>query len=223
MEVMPSMYGLTRGALTLIGAAVAGFLLWLGADIVSDDGSLSAEEHWSTAGLVAAAGLTMALSQLLGGWTKWGFPRVSGNVFLIAFLPVLITGSWILAAAEPGEHWLGGHVRDWSEDIGIDGLVGDLTIMVPAVAFAIGLVFGFTFDTTGPRARERTAVPADAEGPIPAPADAPVRATDDDAPVRETDDDAPVRETDDRRVHIREGKVPPESESPRTPPESSER
>lgn len=173
------MYGLTRSALTLIGAAVAGFLLWLGATVVSENGSLSMGEHWATAGLVAAAGLTMALSQLLGGWTKWGWPRVSGNVFLIAFLPVLVAGSWVLAAGEPGEHWLGSHVRNWSGDIGIEALVSDLTIMVPAIAFGIGLVFGFTFDTTGPRVRKQTPVPAGAQEQVAA--------------------------ADDRRIHIREG------------------
>ncbi|MEP6910736.1 MAG: hypothetical protein ABI896_09955, partial [Actinomycetota bacterium] len=152
------MYGLTRSALTLIGAATAGFLLWLGANVVADNGTLSANEHWSTTGLVALAGLTMALSQLLGGWTKWGVPRVSGNVFLIALLPVLVVGGWILAAGEPGDHWLGSHVRSWSGDLGIDGVVGDLTVMVPAIAFGIGLVFGLTFDTTGPRVPKRTRV-----------------------------------------------------------------
>ena len=32
-------------------------------------------------GIVAGAGLTMALSQLFGGWTKWGWPRISAGVF----------------------------------------------------------------------------------------------------------------------------------------------
>ena len=182
------MYGLTRGALTLIGAAAAGVLLWLAANVVPSDRALSAGGHWAIAGLVAAAGLTMAFSQLLGGWTKWGWPRVSGNVFLIAFLPVLIAGGWIIAAAEPGEHWPGSHVRSWSGHLGISGVVGDLTIMFPAIAFGIGLVYGFTFDTTGPRIPKRTP-------PIPAAgAQPPVTAT-----------DGP---SDDRRVHIDEGSAP---------------
>jgi hypothetical protein len=208
------MYGLTRSVLTLIGAAAAGALVWLGASIVSDNGSLTLGEHWATAGLVAAAGLTMALSQLLGGWTKWGWPRVSGNVFLIAFLPVLVAGGWILAAAEPGDHWLGSHARNWSDDLGIGGFVGDMTIMFPAIAFAIGLVFGLTFDTTGPRIRKTglvapvTPAPVEREGAaedVPAPA-----AVEDGArePMPATDGMA-----DDRRVHIRQGASP-------TPPEA---
>jgi hypothetical protein len=191
------MYGLTRGALTLIGAAGAGVLLWLGANVVSDNGTLSAGGHWSIAGLVAAGGLTMALSQLLGGWTKWGWPRVSGNVFLMAFLPVLIAGGWIVAAAEPGEHWPGSHVRNWSGDLGIGGVVGDLTLMFPAIAFGIGLVFGFTFDTTGPRVRERIPVASGAQEQVASTEGAP----------------------DDRRVHIREGDAPDAPVAPDPEPE----
>jgi hypothetical protein len=41
---------------------------------------------------VAAAGLIVALSQLVGGWTNWGGPHVSRNQFLLGFLPALIAG-----------------------------------------------------------------------------------------------------------------------------------
>jgi hypothetical protein len=146
------MTGLTRGALTLIGVAVAGFLIWLGADALPGSrGEASTGEFWWAASFIALAGLTMALSQLLGGWTKWGWPRVSLNVLLLGFLPALIVGGWVVAAGEPGDAWLGSHVRDWTEDIGVEGLVGDLLKVWPAVAFGVGLVFGLTFDTTGPR------------------------------------------------------------------------
>jgi hypothetical protein len=200
------MYGLTRGALTLIGAAAAGALLWLAASIVSTE-DVSMGEFWAAVGLVAAAGLTMALSQLLGGWTKWGVPRVSGNVFLIAFLPVLIAGGWILCAAEPGDHWLGSHAREWSGDLGIGGLVGDLTAMVPAIAFGIGLVFGLTFDTTGPRLRKTQPVTAGARQEPQVDADGPPA----DRAVHDGDSDDPVAHdgaADDRRVHIRQGGAP---------------
>jgi hypothetical protein len=146
------MTGLTRGALTLIGVAVAGFLIWLGADALpGGGGDASTGEFWWAATFIALAGLTMALSQLLGGWTKWGWPRVSLNVLVLGFLPALIVGGWVVAAGEPGDAWLGSHVRDWTEDIGVEGLVGDLLKVWPAVAFGVGLVFGLTFDTTGPR------------------------------------------------------------------------
>ena len=56
------MHGLTRGAMTLIGAAAAGLLLWLATQV--DAGGNGA--YWAFIGLIAAAGLTIALSQLLG-------------------------------------------------------------------------------------------------------------------------------------------------------------
>jgi hypothetical protein len=142
------MYGLTRATTTLLGAALAGFLLWLGVEVADE----SSGGYWGPMGLFAAAGLVMALSQLLGGWTKWGWPQFSGQVLLIAFVPVLIVGGWILLAGQPeGEGWLGGTVRDWSDDLGIGGVIDDLSFVLPAIAFGIGLVFGLTFDTSGPR------------------------------------------------------------------------
>jgi hypothetical protein len=159
-------YGLTRATLTLIGVAAAGFLIWL-AWQVGEEGFNSSGRYWAACGLLAAAGLAMALSQLLGGWTKWGWPRVSGSVFLLGFLPALVVGGWAIAHSGPGGDWLSDHVRDWSNDIGIAGFVGDLGQFFPAVAFAIGLVFGFTFDTSGPRvARGREREPAVTAPPV---------------------------------------------------------
>jgi hypothetical protein len=156
------MYGLTRASLTLVGVTVAGVLLWLATQIIPDDlTSASRGDYWGALGLVALGGLAIALSQLLGGWTKWGWPRISGKVFLLGFLPTLIVGGWMLAAQEPENYWLGRHVRSWSGDLGIEGLVNDLGLMLPAIALGIGLVFGLTFDTTGPRRAVRTkGVPA---------------------------------------------------------------
>jgi hypothetical protein len=155
------MYGLTRATLTLIGVAAVGVLLWLATQIIADDPSAaSAGEYWTTVGVVAAAGLVIALSQLLGGWTKWGWPRISGKVFLLGFVPAFILGGWILADQEPGDGWLGRNVRSWSDNLGIEGFVSDMGLMTPAIAFAIGLVFGLTFDTTGPRSARTRGVPA---------------------------------------------------------------
>jgi hypothetical protein len=196
------MQGLTRGALTLFGIVVAGFLIWWGASALPSEGDASLGEFWWAAALIAAAGLMMALSQLLGGWTKWGWPRVSGNVFLLGFLPALIAGGWVVAAAEPGDHWLGSHVRDWSDDIGLESLVGDLTKAWPAVAFGVGLAFGLTFDTTGPRTepvgrRRRPEIRDDAGQPK---------------------SEAGDGEQDDLRARSREGEAP----QPEAPPRSGE-
>jgi hypothetical protein len=193
------MYGLTRAALTLIGAAAAGVLLWLATTILPDtlsDASLGG--YWAAFGFVALAGLAMALSQLLGGWTKWGWPRISSHVFLVAFVPTLVVGGWVLAAHEPENYWLGRHVRSWSGSIGVGSLVDALGLMIPAIAFGIGLVFGLTFDTTGPR------VPRKLE-PIPAGGAQPQRTTDGDG-----------RAEEDRRVPLDDEEAP-ESERTREP------
>ena len=194
------MRSLTRGAITLIGVAVAGFLIWFGASALPGEGDASLGEFWWAAGLIAAAGLTMALSQLLGGWTKWGAPRISRNVLLLGFLPALIAGGWIVAAGEPGDHWLGSHVRSWSDDIGLESLVSDLMKAWPALAFGVGLAFGLTLDTTGRRtepvgrSRQRTVGAAAGES----------------AP------EARDEESDDRSVRIREEEMPEPEASPRS-------
>jgi hypothetical protein len=162
------MYGLTRGTITLLGAAVAGLLVWLATQI--NDGTTGG--YWAVYGLIAAAGLTMALSQLFGGWTKWGLPRLSINVFLLAFVPVLVAAGWVVLATQPDPNWFRDHIRGWSSDISISGLVHDLGEYVSVLAFGIGLVFGFCFDTSGAadhgafgRRRRRTAVPAGGTAP----------------------------------------------------------
>jgi hypothetical protein len=157
------MYGLTRATTTLIAAGVAGLLIWIATQI-SDT---SNGGFWAVYAVIAGAGLVMALSQLLGGWTKWGMPRLSVPVFLIAFVPVAIAGLWVVVAAQPHSSWLQHHVLSWSGDIHVTGVVHDLKEYVSVIAFGIGLVFGFSFDTTGPMARRRgKAVPAAAPGPV---------------------------------------------------------
>jgi hypothetical protein len=138
------MIGVTRGFSTLVGAALAGALLWFATQV----GTESTAEYWATYGLVAAAGLAMALSQLLGGWTKGGWPRFSLGVFGLGFLPVLVATGWVLLARQPAD-WM--NTSNWSRDLGLDGLVADLGNILPALAFGLGLTFGFSFDTAGPR------------------------------------------------------------------------
>ena len=91
------MYGLTRATTTLVFSAVAGLLIWLATQISNDH----VGGYWARVGLVAGAGLVMALSQLLGGWTKWGVPRLSIAVLVTAFVPVAIVSLWVILAASP--------------------------------------------------------------------------------------------------------------------------
>ena len=135
------MYGLTRATLTLIGVAVAGV-----AAVARDrdppecglrrvprgvlDGVRPRGRRRPRDGAVAAP--------------RWldevGLAARFGERVPAGFLPTLIAGGWILAAHEPESNWLGSHVRSWSGDIGIDGFVDSMGLMIPAVAFGIGLV-----------------------------------------------------------------------------------
>jgi len=141
------MKGMTRATTTLVAAAASGVLIWFATQIN--------DQHrggfWAVSGLIAGAGLLMALSQLLGGWTKWGMPQLSASFLLTAFVPIAVVSLWIILAAEPGNAWFHRHVLSWSNSLHIRGLVDDLKQYVPLFAFGVGLVFGYSFDTKGPR------------------------------------------------------------------------
>ncbi len=157
------MYGLTRATMTLIGAAAAGVLLWIASQVDAE----GLGGFWLFVGILAAAGLCIPLSQLLGGWTKWGWPRASLNVLLLGFLPALIVGGLVLLHAQP-EDAMG---SSWAGDIGVGGLAEDLTAILPAIAFALGAFFGLIFDTTGPRVVRDEELAAERRGyagPVPA-------------------------------------------------------
>ena len=147
---MLMMLGLTRGMLTLLGVATTVVLVWLAAQIGDD----STADYWALYGLIAAGGLVMALSQLLGGWTKWGWPRISGSVLLLGFVPALVVALWVLGAGQPGENWLQQHVVDWSDTLGLGNVVEDLLDLAGPLAFLAGLTFGFSFDTSGRKTPE---------------------------------------------------------------------
>ena len=151
---------LVRAVFTLLGVAAAGLLIWL----ASDFDLTSTSEFWAAMGLIAAAGLALGLSQLFGGWTKWGIPALSPGVFLLAFIPILIVAGWVLLAVQPDGGWQHDRFAGWSSDLGITGLVNDLGTFPAALAMGAGLVLAFSFDTTGPRRhevvdREREIVP----------------------------------------------------------------
>jgi hypothetical protein len=157
------MVGTVRGVSTVAGAGIAGLLIWISTQI----GGGSVGGYWAAYGIIAGAGLTMALSQVAGGWTKWGWPRFSLSVLLIGFLPVFVVAGWILLAAQPDANWFQRHIASWSGDIGIGGLVADLRQYLGVLAFGLGLVSGFTLDTSGPpRPAEPVPVREPAEEPI---------------------------------------------------------
>jgi hypothetical protein len=150
---------LVRGLFTLLGVVAAGFLIWLATLFDLD----ATGEFWAAMGILAAAGFVLGISQLLGGWTKWGLPVVSPGVFLFGFLPALILGGGILLATRDTGQGTRDTVSGWAQDLGIESFVQDMSVFQGAIALAIGLVFSFVFDTAGPRreyvAERTTTVP----------------------------------------------------------------
>jgi hypothetical protein len=141
---------LVRALFTLLGAAAAGLLIWLASYF--DVGNKN--EFWAAMGLIAAAGFALGLSQLFGGWTKWGIPVLSPGVFVLAFIPAAVVVGWILLATQPDGGWQKGRLVGWTHDIGITGLVNDLGMFPAALAMGLGIMFAFSFDTTGPVRRD---------------------------------------------------------------------
>jgi len=137
------LYDATRGLATALSAGLAGVLLWL-ATLV---GVQTVTRFWESMAIVAAAGLVVALSQVIGGWTKGHGVRVSPGTFLLAFVPVLICVGWILMATQPGNGWHEETVVRWSHQLGIFGLVHSLGLWHGVLAFGFGLMLGLTLDT----------------------------------------------------------------------------
>ena len=160
------LYDATRGLTTLAAAGGAGVLLWV-ATLV---GQRTDGRFWAEMGIVAGAGLVMALSQVIGGWTKGLGLRVSPSTFLLAFLPTLVVVGWILMASQPGHGWYEGTFVRWTHDIGLTGLVHDLALWHGVLAFGFGLVFGLSFDTVPAMAPAVEPVPAAAPAARPVPA-----------------------------------------------------
>ena len=152
-----------RGLFTLLGVAAAGFLVWLATQFELS----STSEYWAAMGILAGAGAALGLSQLLGGWTKWGAPTISPSVLLLGFLPTLVAVGGILVATRPTGTEEGENVAGWIRDVGLGGLAEDLVVFQGVLAFGLGIVFSFIFDTMGPRTRvldrevEREVVPDD--------------------------------------------------------------
>ena len=130
------MNGLSRAVATLAGAAIAGVLLWAAAQI----GRHTTGGYWAAYGVVAGAGLVLALSQVRG---RTGNPPA---MLAFAFLPVLVVAGWVLLAAQPHGNWFRAHVLAWSGDIGVRDVVDTVGIWLGVLAFGIGYTLGLTLE-----------------------------------------------------------------------------
>jgi hypothetical protein len=136
--------GANRAPATLLGAAVAGVLLWLAAAHVDRH---TTGGYWAAYALVGAAGLVFGLSQLRGAG---GHPPA---MLLLGFLPVLIVAGWVLVAQEPGGNWAAAHVRAWSGDIHVTSVVHALGTWLGVLAFGIGATLAAALEPFGRRRR----------------------------------------------------------------------
>jgi len=137
------LYDATRGLTTAIAAGTAGLLLWLATHV----GQQTTPRFWASMGIVAGAGLVVALAQALGGWTKGLRLRLSPGTFLIGFLPALVVAGWILMATQPGNGWHEGRIASWSSSLGVLNVVHDLGLWHGVLAFGLGLMLGLSLDT----------------------------------------------------------------------------
>ena len=143
------MNGMSRAASTLLGAGIAGFLLWLAAQM----GRHSTGGYWAAYGIVAGAGVVLAASQLRG---RGGHPP---GMFVFAFLPVLVVAGWVLLAMQPHANWFRGHVLSWSGDIGVRDVVQSVGTWLGVLAFGIGYTLGTTLEPFGRRRVAPAAAP----------------------------------------------------------------
>jgi hypothetical protein len=134
--------GVNRAPATLLGAAIAGVLLWVAAAHV--DRSTSGG-YWAAYGIVAAAGLAFGLSQLRG---TGGHPPA---MLLLGFLPVLVVAGWVIVAMQPNTSWLAAHVRSWSGDMGVLDVVHAVATWLGVLAFGIGATLAGVLEPFGRR------------------------------------------------------------------------
>ena len=149
------LYDATRGLMTAMAVGLAGVLLWAATQV----GQQSTARFWEEMGIVAAAGLVLALLPALGGWTNGLRLRVSPGTFALGFLPTLVLVGWVLLATQPGNGWHEGRFVSWSHDIGVMGVVHSIGLWHGVLAFGFGAVLGMSLDSVP------AAEAADARGP----------------------------------------------------------
>jgi hypothetical protein len=144
------LYDATRGLTLAVAAGVSGLLLYLATHV----GQQTTIRFWESMGIVAAAGLVLAIAQVIGSWTKGLCLRLSPSTFLLAFLPVLVCVGFVLMATQPGSGWHEGTITNWAGNLGLMDVVHDLGLWHGALAFGFGLMLGMSFDSVPALERE---------------------------------------------------------------------
>src|ERR1035437_1981623 len=145
----------TRALATLLCAVAAGALIWAATQF----DSATQGGYWSSVGLLAAAGMTVVLSQMLAvnrSRVRSGFdPGAS----LGAFLPVLLVAGWIILAASPSGS-VSHHILSWSSSIGIKTFVTDMSQYWSVLAFGLAVIFDLCLRSASQYATERASAQA---------------------------------------------------------------
>jgi hypothetical protein len=131
---------MTRALSTLAGAAAAGGLIWVAAQMDQDETG----GYWAQMGILVGAGLALALARLPDIGVRTLIPSLP--TFTLAFLPSLIAAGWIVVAAQPHGNTWRRHVLGWSDDIGVTRLVRDLGPFAVVLALGLGALLGLVFE-----------------------------------------------------------------------------
>jgi hypothetical protein len=131
---------MARAFFTLVGAAVAGGLIWVAAQVSQE----TTGGYWARIGILAGAGLALALARLPDVGVRSLAPSLPTLGF--AFLPSLVAAGWVVVATQPHGNTFRRHVLSWSSDIGVAGVVRDLGPYAIVLAFGLGVVLGLVFE-----------------------------------------------------------------------------
>ena len=138
------MYRASRVVATLAAVGIAGVLLWAATYFERNE----TYGYWAAYGVVAAAGLVVALAQIRG---RSGNPPL---MFLLVFVPTLVAAGWVLVAMQPHGNIWRNHVLAWSSNIGIEDVVRDLGTWLGVLAFGIGYTLGLVAEPAPARVVE---------------------------------------------------------------------
>jgi hypothetical protein len=131
---------MARAFLTLVGAAVAGGLIWVAAQLSQE----TTGGYWARIGILAGAGLALALARLPDVGVR--SLSLSLPTLGLAFLPSLVTAGWVVVATQPHGNTFRRHVLSWSSDIHVIRVVRDLGPYAIVLAFGLGVVLGLVFE-----------------------------------------------------------------------------
>ncbi len=164
---------MTRAITTLVGAAVAGGLIWVAAQVSQE----TTGGYWAQIGILAGAGLALALARLPDVGIRTLTPSLP--TLGLAFLPSLVAAGWVVVATQPHGNTFRRHALSWSSDIHVIRVVRDLGPYAIVLAFGLGVVLGLVFErraieplVTNPVATEpvaelpRTLEPAPTVAPV---------------------------------------------------------